>query len=319
MGAGDAARVADPLSRIARRRLRHLLLDGLVESRQSDFIRVRTQHAHRTRWRDLDRERCRSHAIRSQRNASRQRLDDVRSVERAVRRFRRSFGRPCGRRKCLADQHQRQPEQWSGFHFDPATNTWTAYQVGAEIDWGDNQNFHNVGYVAVSADGHVWATHQVLSGLVEFDGTSWTLHTECSAQLDGLLPDPNGNIWIASAQQGLWRWNGTTCANWPTLGGDMTILAMSFDEPSNTLYAANFVGGIFYTTNDGGTFDTFIDGDGIIPIGVHPRPNGDVWVAYNQLAAGGSQGGVVHYDSAATRIEAFNAANTGLPSYFIDR
>ncbi|HSS07199.1 MAG TPA: two-component regulator propeller domain-containing protein [Rhodanobacteraceae bacterium] len=205
------------------------------------------------------------------------------------------------------------------FHFDPVANTWTPYEVGAEIDWGDDQNFHNVGYVAVGPDGHVWATHQVLSGLAEFDGSSWMLHTQCSAQLDGVLPDPNGNIWIASAQQGLWRWDGTTCANWPTLGGDMTILAMSFDEPSNTLYAANFVGGIFYTSNDGGTFDTFVDGDGIIPIGIHPRSNGDVWVAYNQQAAGGSQGGLVHYDSAASRIEAFNAINSGLQSYFIDR
>ena len=205
------------------------------------------------------------------------------------------------------------------FHFDPVANTWTPYQVGAEIDWGDDQNFHNVGYVAVGPDGHVWATHQVLSGLAEFDGNAWTVHAQCSAQLDGLLPDPDGNIWIASVQQGLWRWNGTACANWPTLGGDMTILAMSFDATSNTLYAANFVGGIFYTSNGGGSFDTFVDGDGIIPIGIHPRPNGDVWVAYNQQAAGGLEGGLVHYDSVASRIEAFNAINTGLPSYFIDR
>jgi hypothetical protein len=205
------------------------------------------------------------------------------------------------------------------FHFDPVANTWTQYQVGAEIDWGDDQGFRNVGYVRVGPDGHVWATHQVLSGLAEFDGNAWTLHTECSAQLDGMLADPDGNIWIASAQQGLWRWDGTACANWPTLGGDMTILAMSFDEPNHTFYAANFVGGIFRTSNDGASFDPFVDNDGIIPIGIHPRPGGDVWVAYNQQAALGAQGGIVHYDSAGSRIEAFNAINTGLPSYLIDR
>lgn len=205
------------------------------------------------------------------------------------------------------------------FHFDPVANTWTRYQVGTEIDWGNDQGFHNAGYVRVGPDGHVWVTHQVLSGLAEFDGNSWTVHAECSAQLDGMLADPDGNIWIASVQQGLWRWDGATCANWPTLGGDMTILAMSFDEPNHTLYAANFVGGIFRTSNNGGSFDTFVDNDGIIPIGIHPQPNGDVWVAYNQLAALGAQGGVVHYDPAGSRIEAFNAINTGLPSFFIDR
>jgi len=205
------------------------------------------------------------------------------------------------------------------FHFDPVANTWTRYQVGTEIDWGDDQNFRNVGHVRVGPDGHVWATHQVLSGLAEFDGNTWTLHTECSAQLDGILAEPDGHIWIASVQQGLWRWDGNTCANWPLLGGDMTVLAMDFDEPNHTLYAANFVGGIFRTSNEGGTFEPFVDNDGTIPIGIHARPGGDVWVAYNQLAALGAQGGVVHYDSAGSRIEAFNSINTGLPSYFIDR
>jgi len=204
------------------------------------------------------------------------------------------------------------------FRFDPIANTWTAYEVGAEIPWGNDQGFHNVGYVRVGPDGHVWLTHQVLSGLAEFDGSTWTLHEECSAQLDGLLPDSNGNIWIASVQQGLWRWDGTTCANWPTLGGDMTVSAMAYDAPTDTLYAGNFVGGIFRTSNDGATFDPFVDADGIIPMGIHPRADGDVWIAYNQQAAGGAQGGVVHYDSAGARIEAFNAINTGLPSYFID-
>ena len=205
------------------------------------------------------------------------------------------------------------------FHFDPVANIWTRYQVGTEIDWGDDQNFRNVGHVRVGPDGHVWATHQVLSGLAEFDGNTWTLHTECSAQLDGILAEPDGHIWIASAQQGLWRWDGNTCANWPLLGGDMTVLAMDFDEPNHTLYAANFVGGIFRTSNEGGTFEPFVDNDGTIPIGIHARPGGEVWVAYNQLAALGAQGGVVHYDSAGSRIEAFNSINTGLPSYFIDR
>jgi ligand-binding sensor domain-containing protein len=204
------------------------------------------------------------------------------------------------------------------FHFDPIANEWTRYEVGAEIPWGNDQGFHNVGHVSVGPDGHVWVTHQVLSGMAEFDGNEWVLHAECSAQLDGVLPDSGGNIWLASVQQGLWRWDGATCENWPTLGGDMTILAMAYDDPTHTLYAANFVGGIFRTSDAGTTFDTFIDGDGIIPIGIHPRLAGDVWVAYNQLAALGAQGGAVHYDSSGSRIEAFNAINTGLPSYFID-
>jgi ligand-binding sensor domain-containing protein len=204
------------------------------------------------------------------------------------------------------------------FHFDPVANEWTRYEVGVEIPWGDDQGFHNVGGIRVGPDGHVWVTHEVLSGVSEFDGNAWTLHAQCSAQLNGLLPDASGNIWIASSQQGLWRWNGTTCQNWPTLGGDFTILAMAYDDPTHTLYAANFVGGIFQTSDAGATFDTFVDGDGIIPIGIHPRQGGDVWVAYNQLAALGAQGGLVHYDSSGSRIEAFNAINTGLPSYFID-
>ena len=123
------------------------------------------------------------------------------------------------------------------YRFNPTSNVWTQYRVGEELPW--NPPWYNINAVLVGADDHVWLTHSTLGGMAEFNGTSWVLH-DSPYQMDGMLADVQGNIWVTSSQYGLFKWNGSSRQNWPTVGGTITmtvwaqIATASFTSPPGT-------------------------------------------------------------------------------------
>ena len=40
-----------------------------------------------------------------------------------------------------------------------------------------------------------------------------------NAQFDKPFEDLQGNVWLTTASQGLWKWNGSSFTSWPTLAG----------------------------------------------------------------------------------------------------
>ena len=198
------------------------------------------------------------------------------------------------------------------FRFDPGAGQWTEYSVGNGLPAGWFLPWKNVNAVMVGADDHVWVTHSVLGGMAEFDGATWTLHPT-PGPLGDMLEDPQGNVWVTTADAGLYKWDGSNWQQWPTLGGTATISGLGLDR-NGVVYVSTWFGNV-YKMIGGTTPELFVDADSI-PGGVIGRPDGDVWV--NNYGGNGTLGTVRHYDSAGTLLERFNTFNTGL-DFFIDR
>ena len=196
------------------------------------------------------------------------------------------------------------------FRFNPVSNVWTQYRVGQELPW--TPPWYNVNDVIVGADDHVWLTHSVLGGMAEFNGTSWVLH-DSPYQMDGMLADAQGNIWVTTGQYGLFKWNGTSWRNWPTVGGTITMTGLGNDR-DGVVYVSTWYGGIYKMINDNPVL--FVEADNI-PRGVIGRPNGDIWI--NNYGGNGTLGTVRHYTANGQLLSRMNTFNSGLPDYFIDR
>jgi ligand-binding sensor domain-containing protein len=199
------------------------------------------------------------------------------------------------------------------FKFDPAADQWTEYSVGNGLPAGWTLPWKNVNSVLVGADDHVFVTHSVLGGMAEFDGATWTLH-ETPGPLGGMLEDAKGNVWVTTADAGLYKWDGSRWTQWPTLGGTATITGLGLDR-EGVVYVSTWYGNV-YKMIGGTTPQFFVNADNI-PRGVIGRPDGDIWI--NNYGGNGTLGTVRHYDSAGTLLERFNTFNTGVPDFFIDR
>lgn len=160
----------------------------------------------------------------------------------------------------------------------------------------------------------MWLTHSVLTGLAEYDGQSWVLHP-AAAQLGDLLEDFLGNIWITSGAAGLWKWNGTSFQNWPTLGNTVTTTGLGLDPVTGLVYVATWYGNIYAMLN--GTTPVFFVNADNIPHSIAPRPGGDVWIS--NYGGNGVLGTVRHYTAEGQLLERFNSFNSGLPWYFVDK
>ncbi|MDZ4755907.1 MAG: hypothetical protein SGJ11_15595 [Phycisphaerae bacterium] len=117
--------------------------------------------------------------------------------------------------------------------FNPVTEAWTKYTVGAELPWAPPWNAP--GSVHVGASGTVYVNNEVLSGFAEFDGRTWTFHdgngtlgtvrhyTDDGTLLermntynsglpdyfvDNIQRDASGNMWFATGEGGLSRMEG---------------------------------------------------------------------------------------------------------------
>jgi len=196
------------------------------------------------------------------------------------------------------------------FQFNPTSNVWTEYRVGQELPW--SPPWYNVNTVLVGADDRVWLTHSVLGGMAEFDGTSWVLH-DSPYQMDGMLADTQGNIWVRTAQYGLFKWNGASWQNWPTLGGTITMTGLGTDR-DGVVYVSTWYGDVYKMINDNPVF--FVNADDI-PSGIISRPNGDIWI--KNYGGTGTLGTVRHYTASGELLRRMNTFNSGLPDYFVDR
>ena len=199
------------------------------------------------------------------------------------------------------------------FRFNPESGQWTQYSVGNGLPPGWFLPWKNVNAIMVGADDHVWVTHSVLGGMAEFDGTAWVLHGTPGA-LGGMLEDPQGNVWVTTADAGLYKWDGSNWQQWPILGGTATMTGLGLDR-DGVVYASTWYGNVYKMI--GGTTPQFFAAADNIPRGVIGRPDGDIWI--NNYGGNGTLGTVRHYTSAGTLLERFNTYNTGLPDYFIDR
>jgi ligand-binding sensor domain-containing protein len=196
------------------------------------------------------------------------------------------------------------------FKFNPTSNLWTEYRVGEELPW--NPPWYNVNDVMVGPDDRIWLTHSVLGGMAEFDGTSWVLHNS-AYQMDGMFADLQGNIWVTTAQYGLFKWNGAQWRNWPTVGGTITMTGLGSDR-DGVVYVSTWYGSVYKMINDNPVF--FVDAESI-PSGILTRPNGDIWI--KNYGGTGMLGTVRHYTASGELLRRMNTFNSGLPDYFVDR
>ncbi len=196
------------------------------------------------------------------------------------------------------------------FKFNPATNQWTRYEVGNQLPW--YLPWKDINAVLVGADDHVWLTHSTLGGLAEFDGNSWVLH-DSPFPMGRLLEDLQGNIWITTAQYGLFKWNGSGFQMFD-IGSQGTVTALGIDS-SGLVYAGAWYGNIYKMVN--GNTPVFFVNASDIPGNIIPRLNGDIWI--NNYGGNGVLGTVRHYTSGGQLLSRMNTFNSGLPDYFIDR
>jgi ligand-binding sensor domain-containing protein len=196
------------------------------------------------------------------------------------------------------------------FRFNTSSNMWTQYRVGQELPW--SPPWYNVNAVFVGADDHVWLTHSVLGGMAEFNGASWTLHNS-PYQMDSMLADLQGDIWVTTSQYGLFKWNGSSWQSWPTVGGTITMTGLGKDR-EGVICVSTWYGGVYKMINDNPVF--FVDADNI-PRDVIARPNGDIWI--NNYGGNGTLGTVRHYTASGQLLRRMNTFNSGLPDYFVDR
>jgi ligand-binding sensor domain-containing protein len=196
------------------------------------------------------------------------------------------------------------------FDFNPANGTWVSYEVGDEMPWF--LPWKNISDVLVGADDHVWVTHSVLGGLAEYDGAQWVLHDN-NRTMGGMLEDLQGNIWLRSADSGLWKWNGATFENFD-LGSQGTVTALGMDPASGLVYAGSWYGDIFRMV--GGNTPVFLLNAQDIPGNILIQSNGHIWI--NNYGGNGVLGQVRHYDANGALLERFNTFNSGLPDYFVE-
>ena len=194
--------------------------------------------------------------------------------------------------------------QWGNgvlFKLNAKTEEWTRINNG-QHPWG----------VAVGNNDHIFISMTSSDGVMEFDGTSWVLHGG-AAPLEGLLQDPQGNVWATTSSDGLWKWNGSSWQHWPTVGGTITMTGLGKDR-DGVVYVSTWYGGVYKMINDSPVF--FVDADNI-PRRVIGRPDGDIWL--NNYGGNGTLGTVRHYTADGQLLSRMNTYNSGLPDYFIDR
>ena len=203
------------------------------------------------------------------------------------------------------------PNQSAGlFKLDPLTDQWSHMPIKAG---GGGSPQQKPWALAVGSNGHVLVSFWINAGFGDYNGSSWTIRSDGPPEIDTLAQDPQGNIWAATARDGLWRWNGTSWRSWPILGGTFTITGLGRDL-DGVIYVSCWYGPIYKMINDEPVF--FADA-GSIPRHVMVPASGDIWV--NNYGGNGLYGTVRHYSPTGQLLERFNTYNSGLPDYFVDR
>ena len=200
-----------------------------------------------------------------------------------------------------------------------SAGTWTRFMVGQPIPFAPPWN--QLGEVLVTPDGHAWVTNQVLNGVAEYDGSTWTLRGENIGRFGSGLVDHNGDLWFVAGTGGgaqFWRYR-RAADEWdrfaPGVGtpfANTTITRLGIDD-AGVVYCGNWMGQVIRF--NGTTFDQVADVDDAV-YGIGVASNGDYWVT---TLGNGQTGCLHHLDPLGNPIRVYNTWNTGMVDYFIDR
>ncbi|MFM9995667.1 MAG: hypothetical protein ACKVU4_07690 [Phycisphaerales bacterium] len=200
-----------------------------------------------------------------------------------------------------------------------SAGVWTKFVVGAQIPFGPPWN--QLSEVLVTPDGHAWVANDVLNGVAEYDGLTWTLRGGSVGRFGHGLVDQNGDLWfVAGIGGGNQFWRYRRAANeWdhfaPGVGtpfANTTITRLGIDS-LGVVYCGNWMGQVIRF--NGSTFDQVANvGDAVYGIGV--AANGDYWIT---TLGNGATGALHHLDPLGNPIRVYNTWNTGMVDYFIDR
>ena len=190
------------------------------------------------------------------------------------------------------------------FKFNATTGEWKSISTGQQ-PWN----------VAIGNNDRIFISMITVGGIMEFDGTSWAHHSANPREMESMVQDAQGNVWAAPGVNGtgLWKWNGSSWQNWPTVGGTITVTGVNKDR-DGVIYISTWYGGIYKMINDQPVF--FANADNI-PARVLTAPNGDIWI--NNYGGNGTLGGARHYTAAGQLLSKLQAFNTGLQDYIVDR
>jgi ligand-binding sensor domain-containing protein len=196
------------------------------------------------------------------------------------------------------------------FEFDGVS--WRSFAVPDDLPWPDP--WRQLDHVYVDVNDHVWVDNVTLTGVAEYDGTSWVLHGPSLGPFGLITGDAHGHIWLIAGTLGydVYRYDGMSFVLFgggtPPLSAT-TVTDIAIDETGD-VYIGNWFGEIVKSTNDGASWSSFSTGTSRV-VGLAPDPLGDdLWVA--------TLGGVHHLDGSGTWLRTFNTYNSGMPWYFVD-
>ncbi len=192
------------------------------------------------------------------------------------------------------------------FEFDG--RDWRSFQVGSELPWAPP--WGSLSHVLVDRDDHVWVANEVLNGIAEFDGTTWTLHGASFGRVGSMAEDTAGNLWLrAGVGGGNWfaKYDGQSFTRYPIA---TTPTAIGIDD-DGAVFLGDWLGTIRKTTDAGRSFTVWASGLNKV-FNIAPDPRGtDVWI--------GTIGALGHFDGAGRLLADYNSYNTGQGDYFIDK
>ncbi len=194
------------------------------------------------------------------------------------------------------------------YHFDG--QVWEEFTVPDDIPWEDP--WVQLQGLEVGADGHVWVGNDVLQGVAEYDGVSWTLHGPVLTDVfRHIQEDFDGNIWLVGETNAIYKFDGDDFtpyyhANTPFVDIFVTTVVVGLD---GAVYGGNGAGQVIKTVNAGDSWSLFTTQDASI-FSIAPAPDEDIWVT--------TPGAARHLDENGVWLEALNTYNTGLPDNFIN-
>src|SRR6185436_15694509 len=117
--------------------------------------------------------------------------------------------------------------------------SWRRFQVGRQLPWP--LPWGGLSDVTVDHNGHVWVANQVLNGVAEYNGLTWTLRGSDVDRFDSILEDHAGNLWLRAGVGGynaFYKFNHTTFTRYDEA---TTPTAMALDA-TGAVYLSNWSG-----------------------------------------------------------------------------
>jgi hypothetical protein len=193
---------------------------------------------------------------------------------------------------------------------------WTKFQV-PQIPFAPP--WSSLSEVLVTPDGHAWVANEVLNGVAEYNGSTWTLRGGNIGRFGHGLVDPNGDLWFVAGIGGgnqFWRyrraanqWDQFDSSNTPFANTTITRLGL---DSLGRVHCGNWFGQVIRFNGTGFELVATV-GDAVY--GIATTPNGDYWIT---TLGNGATGQLHHLDPLGGTIRRYNTWNTGMPDYFID-